>query len=187
MSEIQANKLSPATGTALQVGDSGDTITIPSGATITNNGTQTGFGGTNTPNFHAYSSSNQVFTRNTATLLKFDTEVFDTASAYNNTNGYFTCPRAGHYEVHWHYLHRFNGYIRTTLRKNDTYIYGSGGSTIIYTNNTDSGDEIMASGTAIVNCAVNDTLSIYLYNRSGSADIYGGSNSHNGFTVKFIG
>ena len=44
MSEIQANKLSPASGTALQVGDSGDTITIPSGATITNNGTQTGFG-----------------------------------------------------------------------------------------------------------------------------------------------
>ena len=44
MSEIQANKLSPASGTALQVGDSGDTITIPSGATITNSGTATGFG-----------------------------------------------------------------------------------------------------------------------------------------------
>ena len=43
MSEIQANKLSPASGTALQVGDSGDTITIPSGATITNSGTATGF------------------------------------------------------------------------------------------------------------------------------------------------
>ena len=53
MSEIQANKLSPASGTALQVGDSGDVITIPSGATITNNGTQTGFGGANTPSFHA--------------------------------------------------------------------------------------------------------------------------------------
>ena len=45
MSEIQANKLSPASGTALQVGDSGDTITIPSGATITNSGTANGFGG----------------------------------------------------------------------------------------------------------------------------------------------
>ena len=47
MSEIQANKLSPSSGTALQVGDSGDTITIPSGATITNSGTATGFGFSN--------------------------------------------------------------------------------------------------------------------------------------------
>jgi len=44
MSEIQANKLSPSSGTALQVGDSGDTITIPSGCTITNSGTATNFG-----------------------------------------------------------------------------------------------------------------------------------------------
>ena len=43
-SEVKANKISPATGTALQIGDSGDTVTIPSGATITNSGTQTGFG-----------------------------------------------------------------------------------------------------------------------------------------------
>jgi len=51
-SEVKANKLSPATGTALQISDSGDTTTIPSGATlaiasgatIANSGTQTGFG-----------------------------------------------------------------------------------------------------------------------------------------------
>ena len=35
MSELKTNKVSPATGTALAVGDSGDTITIPSGATLT--------------------------------------------------------------------------------------------------------------------------------------------------------
>ena len=47
MSEIKVNKISPRTncGTT-QLGDSGDTITIPAGATITNNGTQTGFGRT---------------------------------------------------------------------------------------------------------------------------------------------
>jgi hypothetical protein len=39
MSEILANKLSPSTGTAVQIGDSGDTITIPSGATFTQSGT----------------------------------------------------------------------------------------------------------------------------------------------------
>ncbi len=44
MSEIKVDKISPQSGTALAVGDSGDTITIPSGATITNSGTATGFG-----------------------------------------------------------------------------------------------------------------------------------------------
>ena len=45
MSEIKVDKISPQSGTDLAVGDSGDTITIPSGATITNSGTATGFGG----------------------------------------------------------------------------------------------------------------------------------------------
>jgi hypothetical protein len=44
MSEIKTNKISPATGTAITLGDSGDTITVPSGATLTNSGTATGFG-----------------------------------------------------------------------------------------------------------------------------------------------
>ncbi len=45
MSEIKANKLSPATGVGLQLGDASDVITIPSNCTITNNGTANGFGG----------------------------------------------------------------------------------------------------------------------------------------------
>ena len=47
MSEIKVNKITPrvACGTT-QLGDSGDTFTIPSGATITNAGTASGFGAT---------------------------------------------------------------------------------------------------------------------------------------------
>jgi len=45
MSEIQVNKIIPATGTDVTLGDSGDTFTVPSGATIANSGTATGFGG----------------------------------------------------------------------------------------------------------------------------------------------
>jgi hypothetical protein len=47
MSELKVNKISPKTacGTTT-LGDSGDTFTIPAGVTITNNGTQTGFGRT---------------------------------------------------------------------------------------------------------------------------------------------
>jgi len=45
MSEVKVNKISPRTncGTTT-LGDSGDSFVIPSGVTITNNGTQTGFG-----------------------------------------------------------------------------------------------------------------------------------------------
>ena len=45
MSELKINKISPETGTAITLGDSGDTFTVPSGATIVNSGTATGFGG----------------------------------------------------------------------------------------------------------------------------------------------
>jgi len=37
-SEIKANKISPATGTAFTIGDSGDTFTVPSGATLSGAG-----------------------------------------------------------------------------------------------------------------------------------------------------
>ena len=45
MSTLETNLIQPSTGTSLTIGASGDTITIPSGATITNSGTATGFGG----------------------------------------------------------------------------------------------------------------------------------------------
>ncbi len=44
MSEIKVDKISPQSGTALQIGDASDVITIPASATITNLGTATGFG-----------------------------------------------------------------------------------------------------------------------------------------------
>jgi hypothetical protein len=47
MSEVKVNKISPRTACGtVTLGDSGDTFTIPSGATITNNGTAAGFGAT---------------------------------------------------------------------------------------------------------------------------------------------
>jgi hypothetical protein len=45
MSELKVNKVTPRSGTTVTLGDSGDTITIPSGVTITNSGTATGFAG----------------------------------------------------------------------------------------------------------------------------------------------
>ena len=47
MSEVKVNKISPRTACGtVTLGDSGDTITIPAGVSITNNGTASGFGAT---------------------------------------------------------------------------------------------------------------------------------------------
>jgi hypothetical protein len=42
MSKIEVDAIEPQSGTSLTLGASGDTITIPSGATLTNSGTATG-------------------------------------------------------------------------------------------------------------------------------------------------
>jgi hypothetical protein len=53
-SEVKANKLSPSSGTALQIGDASDTITIPTGATFTiTDGLPVASGGTGLASFTA--------------------------------------------------------------------------------------------------------------------------------------
>tara|TARA_X000001316_G_C921997_1_gene36710 strand:- start:627 stop:1196 length:570 start_codon:yes stop_codon:yes gene_type:complete len=100
MSTLQVNKITPSTGTDITLGDSGDTFTIPSGVTLTNNGTVTGIGGTNTPAFEAKLSLVQSIPDNTGTIVQFDTEEFDTDSAYNTSTYQFTPQTAGKYYVY---------------------------------------------------------------------------------------
>ena len=97
MATLFVDKLDPQSGTSLEIGSSGDTITIPSGATITNNGTQTGFGGTNTPAFMAKPDGNITIGDDTVAKMTFDTEVFDTDGCYSSSR--FTPDVAGKYMV----------------------------------------------------------------------------------------
>jgi len=82
----------------ITLGQSGETITVPSGATITNSGTATGFGGTNTPNFQAKMSGSQTINHNATSKVVFDTEIFDSDGAYDHSTNYrFTPQTAGKY------------------------------------------------------------------------------------------
>ena len=55
----------------------------------------------NTPAFEAYLSSAQTVTDNTYTKIQFNTEIYDTASAYDNSSNYrFTPQTAGKYFVY---------------------------------------------------------------------------------------
>jgi len=100
MATLFVDKLDPQSGTALEIGSSGDTITIPSGATITNSGTATGFGGTTAPYCSVYRNGDQNLTDATHTKIEFNVENVDSANAFDNSSNYrFTPQTSGYYYV----------------------------------------------------------------------------------------
>ena len=103
MATLFVDKVDPQSGTSLEIGSSGDTISVPSGATINlSNATQTGVGGVNTPAFHATVNASNSTTDNVPTKMTFATEVFDTDSAYDTSTSRFTVPsgKAGKYFIY---------------------------------------------------------------------------------------
>ena len=94
-STIYVDKLDPQSGTALEIGTSGDTITVPSGATFNVAGTLQSGGAAlaNTPSFLATKPASQTsLTDNTVTKITFGTEIWDTDSAYDTSTSKFTIP-----------------------------------------------------------------------------------------------
>jgi len=115
LSKVQVDTIDTRSGTStmqigstntstINLGVSGDTVNIPSGVTIANAGTATGFGLDGTPNFLAYrSSSDQSITNNTYTKVQFNSESYDTDDAYDNSSNYrFTVPsgKGGKYSLY---------------------------------------------------------------------------------------
>ena len=109
MGTIKTTNIETITGSGtLTLGQSGETISIPSGATLDlSNATQTGVGGTNTPAFAAYKNSDVTLSDNVETKLTWDTELFDTHNAFSSDR--FTCPSGGAGK------YQFNVYARLTV------------------------------------------------------------------------
>ena len=102
MSTLKVDTILKRTGTGtITVGQSGDTISIPSGATLNSAGTNTLEGISNTPAFHVYKSGNQSISNATATNLTWDSEFYDTDSAFASNK--FTVPsgKGGTYMFFW--------------------------------------------------------------------------------------
>ena len=95
MSKLFVDQVDPKTATTLTLGTSGDTISIPSGVTIANAGTATGFGDTNyfsTTGFSAYIDATQSVSTATETTCTFNTERFDMGSNFNTSNYIYETP-----------------------------------------------------------------------------------------------
>ena len=127
MSKLETNTIDTISGsTNLTLGGTNATdITIPAGVTITNNGTQSGFGGVMTPAFTARRNGDQTFSNNTDTKVQFDTEVFDTNNCYDNATNYrFTPTTSGKYYIFGYCMLDSNGANNFNYGK--SYIYKNG-------------------------------------------------------------
>ena len=94
MATLFVDKIDPQSGTSLEIGSSGDTISVPSGATMT---VPSGaMSGQNYPAFKAVMANAQSISANTLTVAQINSEVFD-IGGYFNTSTYRFTPPAGKY------------------------------------------------------------------------------------------
>lgn len=164
MSKIETNTIAPSTGTTLTLGESGDTVQVGTGVTAT------GFGA-NTPAFKAYISSGQSISNTTMTKVTFQTEMYDTDNAYDNSTNYrFTPQEAGKYF--------FTVRIRfeSSSTSNAQYYIAKNGDTsvntlptVIYGNDFDMAYHVeFLSGVLELNGS-SDYVEVYVYQPSGGA------------------
>ena len=203
MSKIQVDTIDTRSGTStMQIGStntttitlgvSGDTVNIPSGVTIANAGTATGFGD-NTPSIKAVRGSAQSIPNTTSTVVIFDTEIYDTDSAYDNSTGIFTVPSGKGGKYAFFVTGGFNssadiGVVNFWLSKNNqTAISATGGLAIgidAHHNGTDAENQAQqVSG--CFNLAAGDTMRVYAWQNYGSARnlAQGGRMTFSGFKL----
>lgn len=111
MSKVQVDTIDTRSGTStmqigstntstINIGVSGDTVNIPSGVTIANAGTATGFGVAGSIYFLARrGNSGQTVANDTYVTIQMDTEMEDSGSVFNPSTYKFTPGVVGKYFV----------------------------------------------------------------------------------------
>ena len=170
----------------INLGVSGDTVNIPSGVTITNNGTQTGFGGTNSNLFLAYRNGNQTINHGVVTKVELNAESFDVDSKFDTSTNYrYTPASTGYYYLSATINFTPNDSGSDRLRRAYLHIYKNG-STLVRNNlkYLDGGDPIIRDLTLTINTIDNSTSASDYYevyaeqnnpNGSNNCDIQGGT------------
>ena len=162
----------------ITIGQSGETITIPSGATVSG-------AGTNTPAFFAYkTSSNQSISSGTITKVTFDTELYDTDGNYASDR--FTPTTSGKYlfttSIRCYANSGTLRYVNVYVRKNGSTNFGA------YTPENNTDDNVNSGGvsTSVVYDmnGSSDYVEIYAQCHGTSPNV---SYDNNGFTTYFQG
>jgi len=166
MSTLKVDEILKRTGTGtITIGQSGDTISIPSGTTLNSAGTNTLSGIINTPMWYAKSAANQTgIATATQTKITYGTEVIDTDSAFASSK--FTVPSgaAGKYYITGTITWLSGAWTSQQI----LYIYKNGSNAYAefrYKDATDMGMTV----SAVLDLAVSDYIEIYAYQPSGSS------------------
>jgi len=167
MSKLFVDQVDPKTATTLTLGTSGDTVSIPSGVTIANAGTATGFAGGNTPMWRATSNANQTIAASTDTKLNYVTEVIDTDSAFSSSR--FTVPSGanGRYMIGANVIWVNASWSNQQILK----IYKNGSQFHAFYDMkelTDMGTQVFT----ILDLVATDYIEIYVYQPDGSRDTW---------------
>jgi len=182
MSTLKVDTILKRTGTGtITVGQSGDTITIPSGATLSVAGSSV-TAVDNTPSFESYLSSDQTLSNNTATKVTFNLEAFDTNGTFDTSNNRFTPAVSGKYYIYGRLI--FND---SNVGSSDTHavqIYKNGSRYADIFTKAESDDPIITYN-QIIDLDSDDYVEIYSYisNSDGGRQIHGSDGTDNRFTI----
>jgi hypothetical protein len=146
----------------ITLGASGETVALASGASQTM--------AVNTPAFRATLSSDQSIADNTTTTVLFNSEVFDTDSAYDTSTGKFQPQTAGKYYVYTVLRNDTSGTYEVNARitKNGSDVVGD-----FVIDNT--GNESSVTFTTVELNGSSDYLIVTTYQNSGGAKNIRGS------------
>ena len=147
--DAAGNNIINENANTITIAASGDTITIPAGATISNSGTATGFGQEGFT-FYAYKTgSAQSISQTTFTTATLDTELFDDNSGFATNKYTFTASTAGTYYVFGNIFHGGSGAISGSMQT-ITKIRLNGSTDLFYNNRYSASTSNIVNGYIMV-------------------------------------
>ena len=167
VSQIKVNEIIKQSGSSISIGESGDAVNIPSGATLDlSNPTVTLNSAMKmTPAFQANNPQNGSVANNTEVLLSFNTEIYDTDSAYDTSTYRFTPQTAGKYFVYANC--RWQTSTNTATRLNLAIKKNGSTDVIAARNNNTDYSTVGCSGIVDMNGS-SDYLGVYSYQNTGN-------------------
>ena len=123
-------------------------------------------GGDNTPAFMAYLSSGTSISNTTGTKIVFGTEVFDTDSAYNTSDGLFTVPSGEGGKYFFNFQVRPTNWNTTQFQ---VFIRINGSTDkLMFEDGDAQGDNNTMNNSGIINLSASDTVAVYVYQDGGN-------------------